>query len=401
MGESNRPIQIKENEKFVLANENGTIQVSFVEVLGQGGFGIAYKAIYHDKNAGQNRVCVVKEYFPVEDNWPNGIQYIRGKDNMVSILAPTTELKEQELERQRQNIKKEIEMTNRLFFDEETVNNNPHFYEMRELKRWGDTTYLYLDTEKGETLKSLVRKRDNGKMPLGEALRYTNILLRIVGKYFNGKEIYTHGDLKPENIWITDPGNAEGMVILDFGTAFAHSEFKKDIQDATDEEILAHADKIVENEGLGGSSEGYRNSLLLTLSKMKSSYIAYRSVSSAKKLIAAVNAIDTSVDVYSVLHVLFFLAMGTSFKANGEITAWDIEETTGENTIVSEWLLEIMKKNADGEYKSVEKVTNDLEILEKLLKKDADPRVILMKKEYERFCDSSFDEKLLTEVVEG
>lgn len=396
-------ISQQSNTEFILASEDGTTKVSLIEVIGQGGCGIAYKGIVNPDDSQRRRVCIVKEYFPMDENLQNAVSYLREKEGTaIKITAADDELKRQELERQRQNVQQEIKMSNQLFFevDGDQINNNPHFYQASELKKWGDSTYILLDTEKGETLKALLR--ENGKMSIPQAIHYIKMLLHIVEKYFEGANQYIHGDLKPENIWITDAGNdqAEGMVILDFGSVFSQNQYRMDMNNKTEKEILSHAEMIIDNEGIGCSSDGYRGAKILNLSLAKTAFINLRDLDNAKKLIQAVNEIDSSVDIYSILQMLFYLVTEREFIASGEFSTRKVKRLLGEGEAVSQWLLHIMEENANGKYHSVKQAEEDIDTLECLLRKDADPRVLLEGIKKEKPVQEKIDEVLLADVEE-
>lgn len=396
-------IGIQADEQFVLASEDGTTKVSLIEVIGQGGCGIAYKGIVNPDNRQRRRVCIVKEYFPLEENLQHAVQYLREKEgSKIKIVAASAELRQQELERQRKNVQQEIKMSNQLFFevDGEQINNNPHFYQASELKKWGDSTYILLDTEKGETLKAILR--ENGKLTLQRAIHYIKMLLHIVEKYFEGENQYIHGDLKPENIWITDVGNrqAEGMVILDFGSVFCQNEYKMELGNKTEKEILEHAEAIIDNEGIGCSSDGYRSTKILDLSLAKTAFINLRDLDNAKKLIQAVNYIDSSVDIYSIFQMLFYLVTEREYNESGEFSLRKVQRLLNESDVVCQWLIHMMENNAKGNYQSVQQAEKDIDALERLRRKDADPRVLIEGLKKEKIMQEKIEETLLADVEE-
>ena len=104
-------IVLSSDEAFVLCDSNGTEQVRLIQIVGNGGSAIAYKAI-RNKN-GSKSVCIVKEYFPEEAEEEN--IYVRKKiGDPISI----TEDREKELQIQKENIERELSANQAVYFDE-------------------------------------------------------------------------------------------------------------------------------------------------------------------------------------------------------------------------------------------------------------------------------------------
>ena len=78
-------IVLSSDEAFVLCDSNGTEQVRLIQIVGNGGSAIAYKAI-RNKN-GSKSVCIVKEYFPEEAEEEN--IYVRKKIGILFQLQKT------------------------------------------------------------------------------------------------------------------------------------------------------------------------------------------------------------------------------------------------------------------------------------------------------------------------
>ena len=210
---------------------------------------------------------------------------------------------------------------------------------------------------------------------------------------------YCHGDIKGQNIWIRGEGVAKSFCLLDFGSVFSYDEYGYDLKTMSRQEKKEMADKIVFNEGIGCSSEGYRAPKIFQLSVAKARYIEERTARRAGLLLEAVKAITPATDLYSCIQVMFRLLYGEVYKGDGSVNIEKIQERTGCSESVAEKLLEMMKKNGKEEYRTADEVRKDLEILKTLQQKGAHPQVILdALKEKLKNKTIEIDERLLNQV---
>jgi predicted Ser/Thr protein kinase len=161
--------------------------------LGQGGFGITYKA----NNASLGIPVVVKEFHP------------QGSSRAGNSMRPPGTLTQQEFVQARASFADEAKVVAQL-----TLNNpNPFIVRVYDVFTENDTEYYTMEFLDGKPLQSLVEK--NG--PLSEAQVLT------VARQLGGalQEVHQagllHRDVKPDNVMMV----ARGAVLIDFGSARA------------------------------------------------------------------------------------------------------------------------------------------------------------------------------------
>ena len=160
-------------------------------VLGQGGFGITYKA----KNAALGIPVVVKEYHP------------QGASRMGSSMRPPGTLTAQEFKEARARFADEARVVAQL-----TLNNpNPNIVRVYDVFTENDTEYYTMEFLDGKPLSKLIETHG----PLSEAEVLT-IARQIDGAL---EEVHgaglLHRDIKPDNIMMVQ----RGAVLIDFGSA--------------------------------------------------------------------------------------------------------------------------------------------------------------------------------------
>ena len=365
---------------FTMFDADGEIQVQFLEVLGRGGSCIAY----HGRKIvnGHSREVVIKEYYPESNNASARIQYYRAHPyTKLQIIAREKEneeaLIEEELKRQAHNVERELKMADKLGYD--GLHNSPFSFEASLLNRYGDSHYILLDTNAGQTLRKCLNDAPEHRLPWGQALRYMKMLLSIIDQTLDGR--YVHADLKPDNIWITGgPGQDAGyMVLLDMGSVYMVGEYGSDAE-LSDAEAKQLAERICENDGLGSHSRGYCSSMIYELYTAKSAYLEVRSVYNARELIRAVNRTDVRADIYSAVQLLFELVTGEIYRGDG--TNWHrrlsrlFHEEENVSDAAIDFLVGMMEKN-DRLFYDIAAVRHDMEVLEALFKRDAHPLVLM------------------------
>ena len=169
---------------------NGKYRIE--SILGQGGFGITYKArqIYLQFD------CVIKEFFM------SG-HCVRAQDNAVNpqsiALESYTSYREKFLQEALtlQKMKKESSIVDVIDFFEEN-----------------NTAYMVMPFVASETLEQYLQKKPHNRVPQAEAFEYIRQIGRgILAAHEHG---ILHRDIKPANILRKESG---ALVIIDFGSA--------------------------------------------------------------------------------------------------------------------------------------------------------------------------------------
>lgn len=370
-------VVLSSDEAFVLCDSNGMEQVRLIQIVGNGGSAIAYKAI-RNKN-GSKSVCIVKEYFPEEAEEEN--IYVRKKiGDPISII---TEDREKELQIQKENIERELSANQAVYFDENAdVSNSPYVYHSELFTRLGDSSYIVMDTNDGKTLCEIMRQTNTGE----ECLRYLYQLLIIV-EHLNSKK-YLHGDIKPQNLWIRGDGENQSMLLLDFGTVIKLDDYKVDMTNLTKNEIMEVADRMKEYESLGSTTDSYGSLGILTLRNHKQMFrTTDHSPERAKAFIESVNKLSVADDLYSIVEIACELFEKVALD-------WDQRES------VEEVLDDMKEKNETVGYHSVAELKEDIEVIETILNNGAHPAV-LEKNFLNSGClvlPDDFAEELLCEV---
>lgn len=182
------------NEKYPLALSEGTIlagQYTIEKVLGQGGFGITYKA----KDFKTNQNVAVKEFFP------DTLVY-REVTKVISYSGERTE----NFEYGKQSFLQEAQTLAEFIGNENIVRIYSYFEE-------NGTAYFVMDYIKGKSFDEYL-KENGGKISVEQA---KNILIPVMDALgaVHSKGI-VHRDVTPDNIYITDEGK---IMLLDFGAA--------------------------------------------------------------------------------------------------------------------------------------------------------------------------------------
>ncbi|MBQ0142265.1 MAG: SUMF1/EgtB/PvdO family nonheme iron enzyme [Prevotellaceae bacterium] len=164
--------------------------------IGEGGFGITYKAI----QSGLNRTVCIKEYFREGKCYRN--------THSRTVYAQGTS--EEVYEKYRQAFVKEAKVLASL--------HHPNIVEIIDVFDENNTSYMVMTYIEGKSLQSIVEAR--GKLPYPETVNYIAQITNAVG-YIHEHHIL-HRDIKPDNIMITADYKA---ILIDFGSA---REFEQD-----------------------------------------------------------------------------------------------------------------------------------------------------------------------------
>ena len=418
--EDNRiPAIDKNNGRFTIVSKSGSMSVDLIEVIGRGGSCLAYKA--EKKTAeGMTRAVVVKEYYPQEDSVLHGISYSREAVGGEISLKPVDKMSVEEVqrrigeekERQKANVAREIELTRQLAYNPEHVENNPFCFNAERLGTRGDSTYILIDTNKGCTLRRLLKNK-GGKIGIQKAIDYTKELLYVAEKMlFEPENSFCHADIKPENIYLagmeSDKSDALNngvprIMLLDFGSVFNPQNYQLAIdneEEISEEVVMEKADEILYNEGIGCSSEGYRSRLIQDVYIKKSDYRVLREFEYARRLVDSINRIDNSVDIFSIVQCFFEMAIGALYPVDKKPRKKTFEKEYGVDPAVANHMIKIGENNRLG-YKTTAEINADLDELSAILNRDAIPQVLLsgvnskFKGEYE---NSKIDEGLFGNI---
>lgn len=403
---------------FIIADANGLIEVALIEVIGAGGSCLAYKAKKKTRisNTGIPSACIVKEYYPISrDDYASQIKYERkfvGEEIQIvgeEELAVNrfVKLRKYELEKQANNVAREIKISRELSYDDVDVNNSPYIYEVDDLiLNKGDSSYIIIDTGEGCTLRNYLDLVDRSANNIKTDLEIIGQVLiaaeRLLFSRNNGKK-YCHGDLKPENIYLEgfdiEKRNVIRPKILDFGSVFLYDEYQCNIDKMSDEDIINAANYVANNEGIGCSSNGYRSAKIGKLARAKDKYIRQQHIEYAKDLIGAVNNIDISVDLYSIMQIFMELMVGKPWPTSGRISREDISGYGYSEDIV-DFIETAGKKIQKNKYTTIAEVRSDINELTSLVNNEANPKVLLrqLKKEYSWVKDVEIDEKIFGNI---
>ena len=382
--EVRNPIICNDKNYMMLFGEHEQIKVTFIEVIGAGGTCIVYKCEREENDI--KRTCIVKEYYP-EFTAPD-IHYKRTETGTLCIEADGT--LEQQAERieaekkvQKMNIEREYQVNQALFYSDTEKENSPYVYLMDYVKVVGDSTYVILDTTKGKTLKTVITHNGNRGIGLEKALLYTRKLLEII-RWMNREKEYVHGDITPQNLWVTGENENISLKLLDFGSAFKKRTYEMDEEDL----ILEYARQILYNEGIGSSTEGFRSIDIMNLWEAKQEFCNMPSnVTRAKKLLECVNIVSTEkTDIHAALKIFYYLMTGRTYNGIHGIT--DIAKfiETDRNDVIVKKLLDLMLNNSKMHYETIESAMAELDSFEDILLGNCTPEVLLqeIKKEIKR-----------------
>ncbi|MCD7746720.1 MAG: serine/threonine protein kinase [Lachnospiraceae bacterium] len=173
------------------------------EAIGQGGFGITYKAF--DTNLGTT--VAVKEFYPS--------RYVNRAENETKVSVFSGK-KSEEYNKMLARFLEEARNA-AIFSKEPDIVNVLAYFESNH------TAYMIMEYIEGTLLKQ--RLKEDGRLEQQEACTYMCAILRALSK-LHAKGII-HRDIGPDNIFLT---GEDTIKLLDFGTArFQNSESEKNL----------------------------------------------------------------------------------------------------------------------------------------------------------------------------
>ena len=173
-----------------LPNGHELLSYKIESILGAGGFGITYLAT--DTNL--NRAVAIKEYFP---------EQLASRDEDGNVHA-TSDNESKAFVWGRERFLKEGQILARF--------NNPNIVSVLDFFELHNSSYMVMEYESGESLKSIIR--EGRRLSESDVLDLLLPLLRSLARFHN--EGFIHRDIKPANILIRRDGTP---VLLDFGSA--------------------------------------------------------------------------------------------------------------------------------------------------------------------------------------
>ena len=406
------------NKGFVLSDSTGTMIVELVEIIGSGGSCLAYKGTKKASDVtGIPRACVIKEYYPISrDDFISNIEYSRDKVgeeirlNVKDVDVPEiVEVRRAELNRQTENIRREMETSRELSFDEKNINNSPYVYAVEDcILSKGDSSYMIIDTGEGITLRNFINNYERTEKNLEQRIHLFEQILEAVRSLIidrSNKKIYCHGDIKPENIFLAGM-NLEANIfvarpmILDFGSVFCYDQYQIELEGLSEEAVYRAAEMIAQNDGLGCSSNNYRSDKMFNLARAKQNYMAQRNVEYARNLVEAINDIDLTVDLHSVMQIFIELMIGKTWPSVGSVSQRKLRETTGYSSDIIDFIRRVGRKIQMNEYDNVAIILSDIDELKSLVKNEANPNVLIreLKKQFSWIKETDIDENIFGDL---
>lgn len=158
------------------------------EVLGQGGFGITYKAF----DLSLNRFVAIKELFP------------EGCTRNVQTLIPASSLGATGFAQTKQRFLEEAQTLAQF--------NHAGIVRVFEVFEANNTAYIVMEALSGETLGAVISKL--GQLPEKEVIRIAEAVCAALEVVHQTGLL--HRDIKPDNLYITTESR---VVLIDFGSA--------------------------------------------------------------------------------------------------------------------------------------------------------------------------------------
>lgn len=177
------------------------------QMLGQGGFGITYRAAMRDTTTGNLGTMtvkipvVIKEFF-IKD-------FCMRVDGSTYVSVPTTGSKEQTL-RYREKFVKEARNIASL--------SHPNIVQVVDVFEENGTVYYVMQYLEGGSLRTMMDQR--GPLPEAEAVGYIRQVASALD-YMHSERHLCHLDIKPGNIMLSEEGRA---MIIDFGISKAYDK---------------------------------------------------------------------------------------------------------------------------------------------------------------------------------
>ena len=172
------------------------------KILGQGGFGITYKAIMKETVSGSLGNMEVDIPVAIKEFFVKGVCQRDGDSTTISVSNTENT---NSFEQQREKFKKEARRLRSL--------SNPHIVKVYDLFEENGTAYYVMDYVDGENLSARL-KRTNAPLAESEVRNYLNQILDGLEAIHN-KGMF-HLDIKPANIMVD---SHDVVKLIDFGAS--------------------------------------------------------------------------------------------------------------------------------------------------------------------------------------
>ena len=172
------------------------------KILGQGGFGITYKAIMKETVSGSLGNMEVDIPVAIKEFFVKGVCQRDGDSTTISVSNTENT---NSFEQQREKFKKEARRLRSL--------SNPHIVKVYDLFEENGTAYYVMDYVDGENLSARL-KRTNAPLAESEVRNYLNQILDGLEAIHN--EGMFHLDIKPANIMVD---SHDVVKLIDFGAS--------------------------------------------------------------------------------------------------------------------------------------------------------------------------------------
>lgn len=202
---------------------NGTYIIE--SILGQGGFGITYRA----RHARLNKVVAIKEFFPKA-------LCVRNDDDSVSTA---TDVNSTLVDRLKRKFMKEAEHI--------ATMDCPYIVRVTDVFEENGTVYYVMDYIDGMSLSEIVKKR--GPLPAQKAVEYISKIGTALS-YVHSKKM-NHLDVKPANIMVRTADDTP--ILVDFGLSKQYDT--EGIETSTTPVGLSHGYAPMEQYSEGGVKE--------------------------------------------------------------------------------------------------------------------------------------------------
>jgi len=188
--------------------QNGKYRI--IEKIGQGGFGITYRALWTMTAQGAMGAIdteipiVVKEFFWKEYCY---------REEGTSIISISSATGKEMFSRFKEKLKKEAKILSRL--------SHPNIVRVLDVFEENNTAYMVMQLVEGESLKDKIAHK--GKLDEATALKYTQQLCHALSEVHDKRIL--HLDVKPGNVIIDKNDNAQ---LIDFGISKQYNENQKE-----------------------------------------------------------------------------------------------------------------------------------------------------------------------------
>ncbi len=170
-----------------------------LSVLGQGGYGITYKA----QQSGLNRTVAIKEFF---------VSSLCDRNTTRSTMVAVSESNVEHVERYRKKFASEAQMISNL--------HHPNIISIYEVFNENGSSYYVMEYIEGGSLTDLIK---HGAVSEAEALKYIRPVADAL-RYIHKQKI-CHYDIKPNNIMVRKDNGQP--VLIDFGISKHYDEKDK------------------------------------------------------------------------------------------------------------------------------------------------------------------------------